>query len=114
MSKIEHSNARMLTAAWGLGLIFIGSLSLIPGDQTNIAMLGLGLLLLGLNLIRFIRQISVSYFSITLGVLFLLLWLWEMISPALGLSFQIDLFPLLLISLGVYLLIPERKGMKTA
>ena len=64
-TKSNHINTRLLIAIWGLGLILIGGLSLIPGDQTDLAMLGLGILLLGLNLARYLNHIQVSYFSIT-------------------------------------------------
>lgn len=114
MCKLNHLNNRLETATWGLGLILIGGLSLIPGNQTDLALLGLGMLLLGLNLVRAIRQIPVSYFSITLGVIFLLVWMWGLITPALGFGFQVELFPVLLIVLGLYLLIPSPKRKKTA
>ena len=114
MCKPNHLNDRLETATWGLGLILVGGLSLIPGDQTDLAMLGLGMLLLGLNLVRAIRQIPVSYFSITLGVIFLLVWMWSLIIPGLGLGIQLELFPLLLIIFGLYLLIPSPKRKKTA
>ena len=114
MCKLNHLNDRLETATWGLGLILVGGLSLIPGDQTDLAMLGLGMLLLGLNLVRAIRQIPVSYFSLTLGVIFLLVWMWGLITPGLGLGIQLELFPLLLIIFGLYLLIPSPKRKKTA
>ena len=113
MCKQNHLNARLETATWGLGFILVGGLGLIPGDQTDLAMLGLGMLLVGLNLVRAVRQIPVSYFSITLGVIFLLVWMWGLISPALGLGIQLELFPLLLIAVGLYRLTPSPKRMKT-
>jgi hypothetical protein len=97
------------TIAWGALFIFIGSLSFIPGDQTSWAILGSGIILLALNLGRSISKLPMSGFSLTLGVVALLVGALVLIRSALGIHYEIDLLAITLIAIGVYWLIPERK-----
>jgi hypothetical protein len=97
-----------------VGFILVGVLSLVPGDQTDIALLGLGIILLLLNLARYISNITVSYFTITLGVLALILGTLVMLRPVLGLHFEVPLLPVCLIVIGLYLLIPEPRRVAQA
>jgi len=100
------------TVAWGAFLIIIGSLDLVPGNQTGWAILGSGIVLLGLNLVRSISKIPVNGFSLALGAIALLLGALVLIQSALGFHLEIELFPIMLIALGVYLLTPSPKRME--
>ena len=65
MGNRKALNKRCETIAWGTGFAGIGILSLIPGDQTSIGLLGIGLILLGLNLARYFSQIPTNRFTWT-------------------------------------------------
>jgi hypothetical protein len=102
----ERLDQRLRTAAWGTFLILIGGLGFVPGDQTQWAILGSGIILLGLNLTRRVSKIQVSGFSLALGAVAFLLGGMVLARSALGFHIKIELFPLMLIALGVYLLLP--------
>jgi hypothetical protein len=92
---------RLEGIAWGLFLIMIGGLFLVPGNQVpeGTWLIGVGLILLGLNVARYLNGIEVSTLSLLLGV------------GALGVGisdyFGVDLpvWPILLIVVGVHMLI---------
>ncbi len=110
MNGIKTLDKRYQTIAWGALLILLGSLSLIPGEQNAIFVLGAGIILLGLNLARYISKIPMNGFTITLGVLVSALGSMALLRPALNFPrFELPLFPLLLIAIGLYLLIPSPK-----
>ena len=115
MSNIRALDARYETVAWGAVLILVGSLEAIPGSQGGAGVLGIGLILLGLNLARYVRRIPVSPFSITLGVIALGLGAVVLLRPVLGWEFHLNLpaFPTLLIVIGLYLLIPGQKRLES-
>jgi hypothetical protein len=104
-------DSRLQSAAWGLIILLLGGLSLIPGDQTGIFVLGIGIILLGLNLFRYVNQLPTNAFSIVLGVVALGLGGVASLRSVLGWDFHFDLplFPILLIAFGLYLLIPSQK-----
>jgi hypothetical protein len=76
-------------------------------------MFGLGILLLGLNLARYFNHIPVSYFSITIGGISLGVAAWLLFRPENSTKLELELFPVLLIVLGLYLLIPSPKRVNT-
>ena len=102
------------TIAWGVGFIWTGILGVIPGDQNSIGLLSIGFILLGLNLSRFLSQIPVSGFTVVLGVLACILGAALLLRSVLNFPyFEVDLFPLLLIVFGLYLLIPGQKSVES-
>ena len=113
MKEQKTINQRYETVAWGAVFIVFGGFSLIPGDQTGVAMLGIGTIFLGLNLARHLSQIAVSPFSILVGLLALVIAILAFLRPLLGFQLELQLFPLILIVLGLYLLLPGPKQMKT-
>jgi hypothetical protein len=114
MKDIKVLDARYEVAAWGIGLILVGGLSVLPGNQGAEGVLGIGIILLGLNLARYVSNIAVSPFSITLGMLALSLGAAALLRPVFGWGFHLDLpaFPTLLIVIGLYLLIPGRRRLE--
>jgi hypothetical protein len=94
-------NKRLETVFWGLFLIMLGGWALIP-DETipkGAWSIGVGLLLLGLNLVRYLNQIRMSGFTTVLGILALLGGIGDMLGWA-------DLNgAVLLIILGAYLIL---------
>lgn len=107
----KNLDSRLETGAWGIIIILLGGLSLVPGDQTSLFVLGLGIILLGLNLLRYINRIPTNGFSILLGTIALILGGVASLRSILAwqVHFEISLFPILLIAFGLYLLIPSPK-----
>jgi hypothetical protein len=94
-------NKRLETAFWGLFLIMLGGWAFIPkGNVPNgLWSIGVGLLLLGLNAVRYFNQIRMSGFTTVLGILSLVGGISEMF-------FKADLDgAILLIVLGAYLIV---------
>jgi hypothetical protein len=103
-------NKRLETAFWGLFLIMLGCQWLFPKDTlpNGLSSIGIGLILLGLNAVRYFSKIKMSGFTTVLGILALLGGIGEMI-------FKVDLDgALLLIILGAYLILKpwfEKQGL---
>ena len=110
MNGNERMDRRARSIAWGALLILIGSLSLVPGDQTSLAVLGSGAILLGLNVWRSLSGIAMNGFSIAIGAAAFLTGAVALIDLGLGLHFEIELFPILLIAVGIYFLWPSRRN----
>ena len=68
-------NKTLENAAWGLFLIMLGCLWLVPEDKIpeDAWLLGAGIILLGLNGIRYLKGIRTSGFTIFLGLIGVLL-----------------------------------------
>lgn len=94
-------NKRLENISWGLFLIMIGGIALVPDSLVpeGTWLLGAGLIMLGLNLARYLNQIPMSNFTIILGI----------IAFVSGISdfFNVDLpfFPILLIVIGAGILL---------
>ena len=94
-------NKRLETVFWGLFLIMLGGWALIPNETIpkGAWSIGVGLLMLGLNLARYLNNIRMSGFTTILGILALLggiaeLLGWKSLDGA-----------LILIILGAYLIL---------
>ena len=110
MNDIKTLNKRYESIAWGAGFVWIGILSLIPGEQNSIGMLSIGIILLGLNLARYFSKIPPNVFTITLGIIAAALGLLALLRPLLNFPLlELDLFPLLLIAIGLYFLLPAQR-----
>ena len=64
-------NKRMETAAWGLFLIMLGGFMYVPETTFSKGFwsIGVGLIMLGLNAVRYANKIRMSGFTTFLGVL---------------------------------------------
>ncbi|HHY89594.1 MAG TPA: hypothetical protein GYA06_11815 [Chloroflexi bacterium] len=95
------TNQRLERMAWGLFLIILGGLALVPDRWVpeGAWLVGAGLVMLGLNAARFVLHIKVSGFTVVLGMIALL--------SGMGSMFGVNLpvFPILLILAGVYLIL---------
>jgi hypothetical protein len=67
-------NKRLETMAWGCFLIMLGGFSFVPSDQVpkGVWSIGVGAIMLGLNLARYSYQIKMSGFTTFLGVVSLI------------------------------------------
>jgi hypothetical protein len=94
-------NKRLETIGWALFLIMIGGLGLVPNEQVpqGTWLIGVGLIMLGLNAARLINGIPMSGFSTVLGILALLAGLGDFFGV------QLPVFPILLILIGADILL---------
>lgn len=92
-----HLNKRLEAIAWGLFLIMIGGLWLLPDEivPEGTWLLGVGIIMLGLNGARYLYGIKMSGFTIFLGIVALCI--------GIGALFGVDLpiFPILIILWGL-------------
>ncbi len=109
MEDTRKSTLDLEAIAWGAFFILWGITELIPSLPEGIGALGIGMILLGLNLIRYWKGEPTSGFTITLGILALLLGGLELVESYLNLSFELPIFAILLLALGSIILIRAMK-----
>jgi hypothetical protein len=98
---------RIEAIGWGLLLLMTGGFLLIPGNATilfNIWLVGLGFILLGANLVRYLNGLKLHSFNTVLGV--------AAIAAGVGFFLGIDLsfLAILLILWGGFILFREFTG----
>ncbi len=111
---MEHArllNRQLETLGWGLVFVWWGITELFKFLPPGSGAIGLGLILLGLNAVRMRNGIPASGFTTALGVLALVLGGLELATAVLHLPFEIPIFAILLIALGIILL---GRGMRQA
>lgn len=98
---VRALNQRYELAAWGALFILFGAIDLVPGLPAGTGWMGIAIILLGLNLVRYLSKIPASIISITLGIIALALGA----SRLLHLRGPLPFFETILIVIGVVLLI---------
>ena len=94
-------NKRLEGVGWGLFLIMLGGFGLVPNEMIpkGLWSIGVGVIMLGLNVTRYLLHIKMSGFTTILGII-------ALISGGLELLGRNNLGgPILLIVLGAYLLV---------
>ncbi len=93
----EVYNQKLEIIAWGVFLIMIGGMALAPNNLVPAGswLIGTGVILLGINLNRFIQRIETSPFTIFLGILSLT----SGINEYLNVTFPV--LPILIILIGI-------------
>jgi len=109
MENTRKFNPDLGAIAWGALFILWGITELFPSLPDGTGALGIGAILLGLNLIRSIKGLPTSGFTTTFGILALLLGGLELARPLLHLSFELPIFAILLLALGMITLIRAMK-----
>jgi hypothetical protein len=104
MENLIKSNTDFSTIAWGAIFILWGITEVIPTLPEGTGAVGIGIILIALNIARSWKGQTTSSFTTTLGVLLLLLGTLELARPLLHLSFEMPTFAILLLTLGVILL----------
>jgi len=104
MNATQTQNRNFEAIAWGALLIWWGITELVKVLPVGIGAIGIGLILLGLNVARSLNGLPASGFSTTLGVLALVWGGLELAGALLRLPFELPVFAILLITLGVLLL----------
>jgi hypothetical protein len=97
----EAQNKRLETIGWALFLIMIGGLALVPDNLVPEGswLIGVGLIMLGLNVARYRSGIKMSGFTLALGAIAILSGLGDM------LGIDVPVFAILLILVGAYIII---------
>lgn len=90
--------------AWGIFFIWWGITALFPALPRGTGAIGLGLILLGLNGARAWGGIPTSGFTLTLGVLALVVGGLDLTIAILALTFELPMFAILLIVCGILVL----------
>lgn len=97
-------NQKLEKMAWGAFLILIGALAFVPIKfiPAGSMLVGTGLILLGLNLTRFVQRLPTSLFTIFLGIAAITGGLNEYLNVA------FPIFPILIILIGITMLIKPK------
>jgi len=102
------------TLAWGALFIWWGVTELFPFLPHGTGAIGIGLILLGLNVARSLTGEPTRSFTTTLGILALVLGGLELANSILHLPFEFPIFAILLLVLGVITLARELLRNKNA
>ncbi len=94
-------NKRLESIGWGLFLMMLGGFILVPESSVprGVWSIGVGVIMLGLNIARYVNQIRMSGFTTALGIISILSGVLQL------LGFETLEGALLLIILGLYLLL---------
>jgi uncharacterized membrane protein HdeD (DUF308 family) len=101
MENTRKINPGLETIAWGAFFLVWGITEMFKFLPDGTGAVGIGLILLGLNAIRYFNGIAISGFTTTLGILALIGGILELVEPALSLPFELPIFAILLLVLGV-------------
>jgi hypothetical protein len=109
MENTRKSNFDLEAVAWGAIFILWGITELLPSLPKGTGAVGIGIILVGLNLARSWNGQPTSGFTTTIGILALLLGGLELARPLLHLSFELPIFAILLFALGATILMGSMK-----
>ena len=104
MENTRTLNRTLEAMAWGTFFVWWGITELFGFLPEGTGAVGFGLILIGLNVARSLNGIPTSSFTITLGILALVLGGLELAGFFLQLPFELPVLAVLLIVLGVILL----------
>ena len=104
MEDTRKSTFDLETIAWGALFILWGILEMFKFLPDGTGALGIGLILIGLNIARAMTKRPTSGFTTTIGILALLAGGLEIASPYLHLSFEMPIFAILMLVMGFILL----------
>lgn len=99
-----RTNRRIETLAWGALFIWWG-ITLLVAFPAGFGLIGVGLILLGANTARYFQGLPINGFSTSIGVLALVWGGLELAGTFLRLPFDLPVFAILLIVLGLMVLI---------
>ncbi len=103
MDDTRTLNRRYEVAAWGVFFIWLGITSLFRFPD-GAGTFGVGMILLGLNAVRYLNHVPTSNFTIGLGIIAIVLGAFDLVRAIFHLPFELPVFPILLIVLGAVLL----------
>ena len=114
MDNIRKLNRRYEIITWGILFVWVGARDLIPGLPIGTGMVGIGLILLVLNLARRFSDLPINGVSTALGVTALLVGAMELFRSFQGIQVELPFFPVLLVMVGVGFLAHSLTGMKNS
>ena len=106
--KTGDPDRRYSIIAWGLILIWLGIRNVFVSLPDGTGLLGVGLILLGINAARSFQGVPPKAFTTLLGALALLWGGLELANSTLSLPFELPALPILLIIAGAFLLLSRR------
>jgi hypothetical protein len=109
MKNTSKVNFDIEAIGWAAFFILWGITEMFKSLPDGIGAVGIGLILIGMNAVRSWAGRPTSGFTTTFGILALLLGGLELARPLLHLSFELPIFAILLIALGVIVLVRELK-----
>lgn len=109
MKNTREVNFDIEAIGWAAFFILWGITEMFKSLPDGIGAVGIGLILIGMNAVRSWAGRPTSGFTTTFGILALLLGGLELARPLLHLSFELPIFAILLIALGVIVLVRELK-----
>ena len=112
MENTRKLNPDLGTIAWGALFILWGITEMFQSLPEGTGAIGIGIILVGLNLVRLWKGQPTSGFTTTFGILALLLGGLQLASPYLHLSFELPLCAILLLALGLIMLGSSLRGSK--
>ena len=112
MENTRKFNFDLGTIAWGAFFILWGITEMFPSLPEGMGAIGIGIILVGLNLARLWKREPIGGFTTTFGILALLLGALQLARPYLHLSFELPIFAILLLALGLILLVSTLRGSK--
>lgn len=100
-TRKSELNKRLEDIGWALVLVAIGCLLVVPANQIppGMGLIAIGLILLGINAVRYLNSIKMSTFSLILGVLALTAGLAKFF------GIELPLFAIFLILMGISILL---------
>jgi hypothetical protein len=107
MENTRTLDRNLETVAWGAFFIWWGITELFNFLPHGTGAIGIGLIWLALNAVRALKGVPTSGLTTTLGILALVLGGLELASSAMHLPFELPVFAILLIVLGVIMLARE-------
>lgn len=113
MNSLQILDRDLERIAWGMFFIWWGMSELFKFPE-GLDVAVIGLILLGLNVARSLSGLSTSGFTITLGLLALVWGVLELTRAILLLPFELPVFAILLIVLGVIFLVGEYRHFRAA
>lgn len=107
MNTTKNLNRNFEAIGWGALIIWWGIMVLLPSSPDGTTAFGTGLILIAVNIARKLNGVPVSSFSTTVGVLAFLWGGLELVGVLASLPFELPIFAILLIALGLIILAPE-------
>jgi hypothetical protein len=109
MENTRKSNLDLGTIAWGALFILWGLTEMFKFLPDGTGAVGIGFILVGLNVARLWKKEPINNFTTSVGLLAFLLGGLDLARPYLHLSYEIPVFAILLLALGLITLIDAMK-----
>jgi hypothetical protein len=112
MNTTKNLTRNFDAIGWGALFIWWGISVLVTSLPVGTVAIGTGVILIGVNVARKLSGVPISRFSTTVGILAFVWGVLELVGVLLGLPFELPIFAILLIVLGVIVLWPELMATK--